>query len=227
MPFEDQQTVPASPSHDYHRRERTQLLDFALRGVEARGSALDVGCADGLAGAELLRRGFAEVWGVEPEPLPAARAALLLTKVIARPFPCLEVRGGAPFDLIVFADSLEHIIDTHAALAFAGDLLGQGGRIVLSLPNVSHYSVIKELMRGRWTYADTGLLDRTHVRFFTPLETRRHLARAGFAVIAEEPVMARPLRRCWNPLASSLQAIAPHLFVWQQYVVAARTAVAQ
>lgn len=210
----------------YHSHERSALVDFALRSVDARVRALDVGCAEGRLGSELLRRGFAEVWGVEPEESPASRACVSLTKVIARPFPCVEVEAGAPFDLVVFADSLEHLVDTDAALAFAHGLLGDNGRMVVSVPNVSHYSVVKELACGRWTYTEEGLLDKAHVRFFTPIEIRNVLMDAGFTIIAEEQVMQRPRRR-WLPLARPLEALASHLFVFQQYLAATKTGATQ
>ncbi len=85
------------------------LLELVKRftNPSSRGRALDVGCADGVFGHTLLSVGFDEVWGVEPDPTCAGRAASRLTGVVAAPFHA--VAEHAPFDLIVFGDSLEHL----------------------------------------------------------------------------------------------------------------------
>jgi 2-polyprenyl-3-methyl-5-hydroxy-6-metoxy-1,4-benzoquinol methylase len=208
---------------DYHQHSRLHLLDFAAGHMEFQGRALDVGCAAGKVGEELLRRGFSEVWGVEPDAHAAALARDKLTRVIAGFFPCDEVAGGAPFDAVVFADSLEHMVDPWAALRSAAESLKDGGMLLISVPNVSHYSVIMGLLRGRWRYTDEGLLDRSHLRFFTPHSARKAVRAAGFEIRCEGGVAPRPRRR-YVPLVWILGLIAPHTVIFQTYVLATRHA---
>ena len=209
---------------DYHQQSRLHLLGFAADHMEFRGRALDVGCAAGNMGEQLLRRGFSEVWGVEPDAQAAALARDKLTRVVTGHFPCDEISDGAPFDAIIFADSLEHMVDSSAALQSAAESLKDGGALLISVPNVSHYSVIAGLLRGRWRYADAGLLDRTHLRFFTPDGIRRAVRDAGFDIRCEGGVQSRPRWR-YMPLVWMLRVLAPHTLVFQTYVLATRHAV--
>jgi 2-polyprenyl-3-methyl-5-hydroxy-6-metoxy-1,4-benzoquinol methylase len=206
-------------SDAYYGFERRELADFAYRHAAVRGRVLDVGCAAGRLGQLLLELGAAEVWGIEPAAQPAALAAEILARVIQAPYPTAEAAAGAPFDLVVFADSLEHLVDPWEGLAEARRLLAVDGALLLALPNVSHYTVLYGLLRGRWQYEDMGLLDRTHLRFFTPASARRVLTEAGFEIAAEAVVARKPMRR-YLPLTMVLERLAPHLYVYQWYALA-------
>src|SRR5205823_7166679 len=92
--------------------------------------------------------------------------------------PPLE--GG--FDAIVCADVLEHLRDPAAALAAVRHALAPDGEVVISIPNVAHLWVRLSLLAGRFDYAERGILDRTHLRFFTRRTLLALLARAGLAV---------------------------------------------
>ncbi len=132
-------------------------------------SVLDVGCASGYLGTGLMARGC-EVSGVEidPEDAEKAREVLREVKVANLNDTTLdELFEPASFDRVVFGDVLEHLLDPARALRSAVSLLKPGGAVVLSVPNVAHGSVRLALLQGRWDYTDTGLLDRTHVSFFT------------------------------------------------------------
>jgi hypothetical protein len=85
------------------------------------------------------------------------------------------------FKQVVLADVLEHMVDPWSALDHVvKDLLDGGGRVIVSLPNVRHWRVIASLLlRGHWRYVDEGILDRTHLRFFTAAEARLLLVGAG------------------------------------------------
>ena len=133
-----------------------ELLQFLLQSSVGRGRALDIGCGEGAFGRGLLAAGFEQVWGVEPNQLAAACAARVITGLVSSAFPNDGLDHISPFDLVIFADSLEHMIDPWAALAKARALLKPDGVLLLSLPNVGHYSVLRDLLMGRWTYADEG-----------------------------------------------------------------------
>lgn len=200
---------------------RGTLLKFLLDHVAPRGRALDIGCAEGLLGEALLREGFREVWGVEPIEKEARQAEGRLSHVVCGRFPQAtdDYGDGGLFDCIVFADSLEHMEDPWRALVTARRLLAANGSVILSVPNVSHLSVILRLIRGRWTYRDAGLLDRTHLRFFTPLSLRSALADAGLVVGAMH-YRRVPLPRRYRPFEWLIGKWQPHLLCYQMYVFA-------
>jgi SAM-dependent methyltransferase len=87
------------------------------------------------------------------------------------------------FDAMVFGDVLEHLHDPHRLLRALRPWLADGGALVCSIPNVGHWSVVLPLLtQDRWPYADAGLLDRTHVHFFTLAEADLMLRECGFAI---------------------------------------------
>lgn len=141
---------------------------------------LDVGCADGVLGAALLARGASEVIGVELDEGAASRARRRLTRVVCADAesPELPAMLGA-FDCVVFADVLEHMRDPQAALARYRACLRPDGVVVASIPNVRHCSILNMLAEGRWEYQAQGIMDRTHLRFFTLAEITRLFEGAG------------------------------------------------
>ena len=162
--------------------------DFARPEVVARvrpagRRVLDVGCAAGAMGAAMLASGASEVVGIERHAPAAARARTRLTAVYRydlEALPELPYPDGY-FDVLTFADVLEHLRDPAAVLRHLRRWLSDDGRIVCSIPNVRHESVLLPLLvEGRWDYAEAGILDRTHVRFFTVDSMVRLLAEAGF-----------------------------------------------
>jgi len=104
-----------------------------------------------------------------------------------------------PFDVAVVGDVLEHLPDPERALVLLRPLLAPGGRLLVSLPNVANVTVRLSLLAGRFPYADRGILDRTHLRFFTRRTGRDLLERCGFEVLRETPT-AMPV----EPLTSRL-----------------------
>lgn len=169
-----EQAAPAYYSHP--RPEVRRLLPGSVRRV------LDVGCAAGALGAALkAERPGLEVFGIEP----TARAALWASKrldgvlhgdaaTVELPFP------EAYFDCLVFADSLEHMSASDQVLRRLLSYLQPGGYVVLSVPNIRHYDISGPLLRdGTFTYQDAGILDRTHLRFYTYRELETLLEDMG------------------------------------------------
>lgn len=148
---------------------------------------LDVGCAGGGFGAVMARRGV-EVWGIEIDESAAAKAQERLAHVIVGPFP-EALPDGLTFDCISFNDVLEHLLDPARALVAARSRLTRGGCVVASIPNARHASIIIPLvLYGRWDYHDIGLLDRTHLRWFTKITMRELFEGSGFNVERQEPI---------------------------------------
>ncbi len=98
-------------------------------------------------------------------------------------------------DTILCLDVLEHLVNPAALLAEAHKALRPGGRLVASIPNVRHHSVVWPLLLGRWDYADSGVLDRTHLRFFVRKTAAALLEEAGFTILRVEASGARGRRR--------------------------------
>jgi 2-polyprenyl-3-methyl-5-hydroxy-6-metoxy-1,4-benzoquinol methylase len=148
-------------------RNSSQAIELELVGPNRR--VLDVGCATGFFGKALAAQGCA-VTGVEFEPQAAAEARAHLDEVVEADLnvtALADIFADREFDAIVFGDVLEHLMDPDAVLRSAVQLLAAGGAIVMSIPNVAHGSLRLALLQGRWDYLETGLLDRTHLRFFT------------------------------------------------------------
>lgn len=159
-------------------------LNGALLGAVPVGvrSILDIGCGDGALG-EALKNGHPgrRVYGVEREPKAARRAAERLDGVFE-----LDIeREGPPInagslDCILFGDVLEHLLEPEAALTRCRSLLAPGGIVLCSIPNVQHHSILTALLTGDFQYTDAGLLDSTHLRFFTLSTMFKLLLDAGF-----------------------------------------------
>jgi GT2 family glycosyltransferase/2-polyprenyl-3-methyl-5-hydroxy-6-metoxy-1,4-benzoquinol methylase len=151
---------------------------------EAARRILDVGCGGGLLGAALRSLRGAHVTGIELDPAAAARAKERLDEVrVGDAIGSMAALPDASFDAILFADLLEHLAEPEMALAQARRLLAPGGVVVASLPNVRHWSVVKQLLAGDFRYEPAGILDRTHLRFFTRASALRLFAQHGFAVV--------------------------------------------
>jgi 2-polyprenyl-3-methyl-5-hydroxy-6-metoxy-1,4-benzoquinol methylase len=130
---------------------------------------LDVGCGLGGFGYALRRVDPTRtIWGIETDPGAAERAAPHYDKVLVGPFPDVLAGHDAAFDCLVFNDVLEHLVDPWTALGAGVRRLSPGGTVLASIPNVRFVGTVLGLvLRGDWSYADTGVLDRTHLRFFT------------------------------------------------------------
>jgi methionine biosynthesis protein MetW len=199
--------------------------------VPAGARVLDVGCATGYLAAELAARGCVVV-GVEADPAAAAAATArgVCAEVVAGDGDTTDCRAAlttrAPFDAVVAGDVLEHLRDPWAALAFLASLLRPGGRVVVSVPNIAHWTGRRALLRGRFPYAEHGLLDRTHLRFFTRTGARELVASAGLRVVAERFAPAPLPLQAHVPALRRLEAGAarawPALFALQVVLVGER-----
>ncbi len=147
---------------DYYGEVREDVVPFLPPGV---GEVLEVGCGRGVTGAYLQRTLGCRVTGVELHPEVAADAATRLHAVLVGDLQTLEIPER--FDAVLGCEIVEHLPEAADFLARAAELIRPGGRIVLSIPNVGHWSVVDDLLAGRWDYLPIGLLCYTHYRFFT------------------------------------------------------------
>lgn len=168
---------------DLSNRNNSHTLMVELIGGSKR--VLDVGCSTGFLARTLRGRGCS-VSGVEFDAVSAEEARPFLDTLVVGDLETLDLAeafGDQRFDVVVFGDVLEHLRDPLAVLRAGQRLLGERGSVVASIPNVAHGSVRLALMAGRFDYQDLGLLDRTHLRFFTRASIAALFRDAGLVAI--------------------------------------------
>lgn len=120
------------------------------------------------------------------------------------------------YDIIIFADILEHLIHPEYILKTLNKNLKPEGKILVSLPNVAFILNRFELMMGRWTYREFGTLDKTHLRFYTIRSIADLIEKAGYSVIKIKPYNQFGILRYMEPFTK----LFPSLFAYQTLVVA-------
>ena len=201
----------------------------------AAGTVLEIGCGAGRLGSIYKERNPASRYiGVELDAPAAAVAAGRLDLVLCGAIEALDLdflSGQA--DCIVYGDVLEHLVDPWAVLKRHAALLSPTGKMVASIPNVQNWSIIVDLLRGDWTYRDFGLMDRTHVRFFTLNSIVALFEGAGLkveglgAVVVEQPsatLLAEMMRPVLEKLGVDVAAFHERASVFQYLVTAAKAA---
>ena len=205
-----------------------------LAAVPDGSTVLDVGCAEGYLAAALAARGC-EVHGVERDEraAEAARAHCAAVSTIDVEDAVARAALSGAFDAVVLGDVLEHLRDPWAVLGWAAARLRPGGIAVVSVPNAAHWTVRRELLRGRFPLRDWGTFDRTHLRWFTRASAQDLVRGAGLTIEREQfapaPLPGEPLvRRADAPPGRALRrgrrAAAdrrPELFALQ-FVLTAR-----
>jgi 2-polyprenyl-3-methyl-5-hydroxy-6-metoxy-1,4-benzoquinol methylase len=180
-------TLDPSASNTSHY----QLLEL----VGGHKSVLDVGCATGYLAQALVERGCT-VSGIEYDSEAAEQARPHLDQLVVGDLNVLDLSAafeGRTFDAIVLGDILEHLPEPNEILARLSGLLAPGGSVVLSVPNVAHGSVRLALLQGSWDYRDLGLMDRTHLRFFTRATLLAMVRSAGLVAVDVRATTLDPL----------------------------------
>lgn len=206
----------------YFTQERKEVAPFIPK--ECR-KLLDVGCGGGEFGASLKRTQPVEVWGVELQPEAAAIAGERLDRVICAPFNSEVAIPDAAFDVITFLDSLEHFPDVYPPLELSKRKLAPGGVLICSIPNVRYIeNVINFIFRKDWQYTKDGVLDSTHLRFFTKKSMLRTFSEAGFVVESIDGI--NPWDKFWTSRKWFLvrQLFRPWIedMTYLQYIIVAK-----
>lgn len=143
------------------------IHQLAVSSGKPNMQVLEIGCSSGYVGATLVAKGH-RVTGVEVDPEAAEAARTVLHEVFTGDADAFfRAHPDRRFDAILLGDVLEHMAEPGATLARCASRLTADGALAISLPCVAHGSVRAMLLEGRWDYADFGLLDRTHLRFFS------------------------------------------------------------
>lgn len=163
-------TLPEAESKpaDYYSQPRHEILALVPKSAK---KILDLGCGEGVLGEALLKQGAEKVVGIEINPEVCEAARKRLTDAICGDLESVTLPyADGYFDCIIMGDVLEHCREPLKVLKKFSHYLNDCGRIVASIPNVRYWAVVALLASGRWEYQDAGILDRTHLRFFTKKE---------------------------------------------------------
>ena len=178
---------------NYYHQGRPEMVPFVPTQAQ---QVLEIGCGGGgfIASLKASREGVHAV-GIEAVPSVAEQARKVFDEVLALPVEqAFAQLGERRFDCVVANDLLEHLVDPWAVLRLMSGVLAPGGCVVASIPNVRHWPTLNALfMQGRWDYADAGILDRTHLRFFTRKSLPDLFGPAGLRLERVEGINASPL----------------------------------
>ena len=171
----------------YYNNSRPEIQKMVSKKAK---KILDIGCAAGHLGYELKKQLGSEVWGIEIIEEVAKKASKKIDYVIN--LAVENAIGKLPdnyFDTIIFADVLEHLVNPELVLEQIKSKLKDDGEMIISIPNVLHWSVLLEMFKGKWEYADAGILDKTHLRFFTKSSITEMLNKIGYRVYYVFPTL--------------------------------------
>jgi 2-polyprenyl-3-methyl-5-hydroxy-6-metoxy-1,4-benzoquinol methylase len=179
-----------APGAEYFNEVRSEVLEL-VHGVPER--VLEVGCGTGALLEELHRRGSKTLCGIEvrPDVAELARARDCVEEVVVG-----DVESEAidfeheNFDLVVASHVLEHLVNPWNAVSRLAGWIRPGGQLVGAVPNVRHMKVVLPLLaKGRWRYEESGILDWTHLRFFTRESVISMFAGTGLRLDAIVPTV--------------------------------------
>ncbi len=171
----------------YYNDDREEMLVFLPKKAT---KILDVGCGNGVFSNSIIRKSNAEVWGIELMPKEAEIARKTLHKVFTG--PCEEQINNLPdnyFEAIYFNDVLEHLVDPYMVLEKIKSKLAPNGVIISSIPNIRYHNVfIKLIFKKEFEYQSFGVLDKTHLRFFTGKSIKNMYQNLGFEIIEHKGI---------------------------------------
>lgn len=152
---------------------------------------LDVGCSSGHFGEALIQLKGCKVTGIDLDVDDIASAKKVLTEAYVMNVDDMKnMVSLGKFDVIIFADVIEHLIDPRQTLKNMRKLLKKDGRIIFSIPHMGHVSVRLDLLGGEFAYRDKGLLDRTHLHFYDSKEVQDVFSDSGYVINKIDPVVS-------------------------------------
>jgi len=180
--------VPFDPV--YHENPRVEIASFIN---EPPGVVLDIGCGGGATG-KLIKAKFpgTRVVGIELNPHAAAYARQFLDVVICESIDTVDLAqhvGGLKVGTVLLLDVLEHIYDPWRTLLRVREWLAPNTRVLASVPNIRNLANLDQLAAGHWNYGANGVLDVTHVRFFTRESLRAMFEQTGYLIDHMEPLV--------------------------------------
>ncbi len=185
----------------YFSGARTSFIDELP--LNSKGRLLEVGCGTGDTGLYALEQEKCG-WccGIELNQKAAAEAGTKLHAVIVGDVETIELGLQEEyFDVLILSEVLEHLVSPGAVLNKLYRFLKPGAFVISGSPNVAHYSTVLMLLKGRWDLTSAGIMDGTHLRWFTPVTYRRMFEGCGYVVESIQPAQPlRPKARLFNAL---------------------------
>jgi 2-polyprenyl-3-methyl-5-hydroxy-6-metoxy-1,4-benzoquinol methylase len=179
-------------------------------------SILECGCSTGFLSRQIAASG-ARVVGIEIDTEAAEKARQVCARVLSldlnRPDWSNDV--GERFELVTYGDVLEHLLEPQEVLHETQKVLAPGGRVLISLPNIAYWTMRVKLLMGRFEYESMGLLDYTHLRFFTVHTARKMIDQAGYRIIHFHPVMGGRFTNHFRPIWQRLTNSFPNSLALQ------------
>lgn len=171
----------------YYTNVRQEMIDFLPKTAK---TVLDVGCGEGAFASYIKNEFKVEAWGIEMTPEPAAIAETRLDNVLIG--ECESRIKDLPdnhFDAIYFNDVLEHLVDPYKVLEAIKPKLTNNGVIISSIPNVRYFRVLKMLVMNKdWEYQKDGVMDKTHLRFFTSKSIQKMYKDLGYKIQSHQGI---------------------------------------
>ena len=215
LPAAESEIGAGKDGHVYDRpleidleNENDDSLVFIARHINPGSHVLELGVATGYFSRFLSGKLDCTVDGVEMDPAMASQARPFLSQLVVGNLEEMDLSRHFPaaaYDWVVLADILEHLRDPAFVLKQLPGLLRPGGRVIISIPNTAYAGLVLELLGGGLNYREEGLLDRTHLRFYTKSSFTALLQELGYQVESVEPVRL-PLER--SEFAASLNHYA-------------------
>jgi 2-polyprenyl-3-methyl-5-hydroxy-6-metoxy-1,4-benzoquinol methylase len=184
--------------HLYRRdihHESEDSLGKIIRHIEPNKSILELGPATGYLTQYLKEKLGCSVHCIEISETMASEAEKYCEKMVVADINAVnleEVFAGNTYDYVIIADVLEHLAQDERTLASCCKLLKPGGLCIVSVPNIAHAGITGGLLKGRFDYRNEGLLDRTHVNFYTRKSITRLLKKCGFSIVTMDSVEKLP-----------------------------------
>ncbi|HVN96431.1 MAG TPA: class I SAM-dependent methyltransferase [Syntrophorhabdaceae bacterium] len=202
----------------YYFSVRHDLIGLIPKGANR---ILEVGCAAGMTGKALKEAGFDEVVGIECIEEIARRGEGYYDRLFIGDVEQIELPyAPGHFDCILYPDVLEHLRDPWNTLKKHSAMVRAGGTVICSIPNIRHYRVMKKLaFKGKFEYESDGIMDKTHLRFFTLSSIRELLIDAGFEPLR---VIKKPSGAAWLKMVNRVTGGRLIDCLVRQYIVLAQ-----
>lgn len=171
----------------YYNNDRPEMLEYLPEDVK---TVIDIGCGDGSFGSMIKEKTDAEVWGIEYRKEEADKAEKVLDILYSG--SCEDLIDDLPgdyFDVIYFNDILEHLEYPYSVLMKVKPKLKKKGVVISSIPNIRYYKAILSLIfKKEWKYKAHGVMDKTHLRFFTGKSIKRMYDQLGYKILSHEGI---------------------------------------
>jgi 2-polyprenyl-3-methyl-5-hydroxy-6-metoxy-1,4-benzoquinol methylase len=234
------QSVASHPEYaeyfvNYPLKESRYSSHHYFLGLAGRDNdVLDIGCGGGFFAQRIAERGNRVVGVDRAQPDPGCLGVFegfVRAEVDRGLADVLPQLGGRKFDRVLLQDILEHLPDPSRLLRDCADVLKPAGHVLVSVPNVANITMRWSLLLGRFDYTERGILDRTHLRFFTRRTARRLLRDCGYEILEEhmtvmpvELALGLPATNVFMRMANRVLAVftrlLPGLFGYQHILVA-------